>query len=185
MTLSALGIFSAAGAGGAPAGAYELISTSIGTGSTDSITFNTSTLASTYRHLQLRITGQTLLGNTQVNVRFNGDTAGNYSYQVLYGNGLQVLNAGLANATFMFAGNTAFSSNTMVVGTVIDILDPFSTTKNKTIKSLYGSVGPNEVGFTTGNWRNTSAVSSITVYAAFGGANFTSASRFSLYGIRG
>jgi hypothetical protein len=184
MTLSALGIFSAAGAGGVQ-GDYELISTSFGTGSSDTVTFNVSGLGSTYRHLQLRVTGQTLLGDTGLNLRFNSDTASNYSYHILYGNGSSVLSTGLANQSFVYSGRTAFSSNSSAGASVIDILDAFSTSKNKTVRSLYGTTATNEIGLASGAWRNTAAITSITLYAAFATANFTTASRFSLYGIRG
>jgi hypothetical protein len=167
---------------GIPIPAYELITTTIGTGSSDTITFDVTGLGSIYKHLQLRATGQTTVGNSKVNVRFNGDTGSNYSHHLLRGDGLNVLQSATSNATFIFVGNTAVS--TQVVGAVIDVMDPFSSTKNTTIKSLYGSVGPNEVGLASGIWRNTATVNSITIYAADAGRNFTSASRFSLYGVR-
>jgi hypothetical protein len=185
MTLSALGIFSAAGAGGGVAlSDYELISTTFGTGSSDTLTLDVSGLTQ-YKHLQLRMVGLTTLGNTEFRMRWNADTATNYSWHLLYGNGSSVLSTAGATVNSMFVGNTGFSSNNAPGVAVVDILDAYSTTKNKTFRSLFGSRDANILGLSSGSWRNTNALTSITIFAAFGGANFTTSSRFSLYGIKG
>ena len=68
---------------------------------------------------------------------------------------------------------------------VIDILDAYSTTKNKTIRSLNGlSGGEVAIRLSSGTWRNTNAVTSITLFDG-DGANLVTGSRFSIYGIRG
>jgi hypothetical protein len=74
-------------------------------------------------------------------------------------------------------------STTIPAAFVCDILDPFETTKNKTIRSLAGYGSGGNVNLYSGLWINTSALTSITILASSG--NFASASRFSLYGIKG
>jgi hypothetical protein len=64
---------------------------------------------------------------------------------------------------------------------VIDILDPFETTKNKTIRGLTGA--NTVVSLSSTFWNFTTAVSSIEL-SAFSATNFLVGSRFSLYGIK-
>ena len=195
MTLSALGIFSAAGAGGAPAGAYQLISTTILTGTQGSVSFDVSTLASTYRHLQLRV-----VPKTNENVVISGlrirlgsptaDSGTNYASHQLFGNNNAVSSSGNPNETWMFAGTSAGANATgnAFHASVIDLLDAFSSTKFTTMRALYGnpeSTAANSVvGLNSGVWRNTAAVQTIQLLST-GGASFVSGSRFSLYGIQG
>jgi hypothetical protein len=82
MSLFPLGILSAAGAGGVGA-TYELIESQILGSNQSSITFSSlATYASTYKHLQIRAAGKgsgNSFEETNVNLRFNGDTGSNYS----------------------------------------------------------------------------------------------------------
>jgi hypothetical protein len=187
MTLSALGIFSAAGAGGAPAFSsdYELIETAIVSGtSTSSITFSSlGTYSSTYKHLQIRMTTRdtrTSNGQNLSLLRFNSDSGANYSSHQLFAIG----SAGEANTTFIYGGYNSTDANTTgnFAGSVIDILDPFSTTKNKTTRTLTGTA-TNNIRLLSGNWRNTAPVTSIQLVAD--SFNYVAGSRFSLYGIKG
>jgi hypothetical protein len=187
MTLSALGIFSAAGAGGV-AGDYELISTSIISGtSTTSVVFDVSTLASTYRHLQIRALARTSSTSAFLNLRLNGDSASNYGWHLLRGDGSSVTSAAGSSQPEIFLPRTTGSSETANTfgAYVVDILDSFSTTKNKTIRNLSGSSSSpySEITLTSGHWRNTASLTSVTFLA--GGGNLVAGSRFSLYGIRG
>jgi hypothetical protein len=65
-----------------------------------------------------------------------------------------------------------------------DVLDPYSTTKNKTIRSLNGNIDQSFIFLWSGLWMDTSSLTSITL-SSQNAANFVSGSRFSLYGIRG
>ena len=178
-----------AGAGGV-AGDYELIETTILGSTTASVTFSSlATYASDYKHLQIRLTARTTRVETGANIilRLNGDTASNYNWHLLLGTGSSVLSLAGANQTYMFgawvaAANT--TANSYGVG-VIDFLDSYSTTKNKTIRSLNGhAASENNIRLTSGAWRNTNAISSITLLDGDGG-NLVAGSRFSLYGSRG
>jgi hypothetical protein len=68
---------------------------------------------------------------------------------------------------------------------VIDILDAYSTTKNKTMRTLNGlSGGEVNIRVGSGLWRNTNAITSVTIFDA-DSTNLVTGSRFSIYGIKG
>jgi hypothetical protein len=120
-------------------------------------------------------------------MRLNSDTAANYSYHALFARGSSVVStSGTSTNEMWMAVDAAYSGLTANAFTaaVTDILDSFSTSKNKTIRTFYGhSANEHSVGLVSGSWRNTSSVSSITVIP-FQGTAFVTGSRFSIYGIR-
>jgi hypothetical protein len=182
MALFPLGILSAGGAGGET---YELISTSLITTNTASVSFDVSSLASTYRHLQLRVVGRDSAATDESTyfLRLNSDTTNaNYNYHGLVGLGSSVISfSATAGITLPIAGANQTANS--FIGSVYDILDPFSTTKNKTIRGLGGHTALiNRIALVSGLWRNTNSVTNITLASV---ANFVSGTRFSLYGIRG
>jgi len=193
MTLSALGIFSAAGAGGGVSlSDFELIETQIlGSAQASVIFSNLNNYSSTYKHLQIRATVRTNRGANEdiLAVRFNGDTGSNYGGHYLYGTGSTVASGETFAGgpyTYIYSNFVAAGNNTAnaFAGVVIDFLDAYSTSKNKTIRVAFGSPGGNLVGLGSGLWRNTNAISSITLFPAIG-SSLNATSRFSIYGIKG
>jgi hypothetical protein len=188
MTLSALGIFSAAGAGGLVAASdYELIESTILTSAAASVTFSSlGTYSSTYKHLQVRWTARaTTTGSFQINLRFNGSSTG-YANHRVFGTGTGRFSSGeSANPEIRLLN--AFSNTSVAsafTGGVLDLLDSYSTTKNKTIRTLYGQRdGLESISFVSGLWENTSSTTSLSFTAVSN--NFAIGSRFSLYGIKG
>jgi hypothetical protein len=176
-----------AGSGGAVEPAYELISTTILDTTTASVTFSSlGDYSSTYKHLQIRLSAkQSSTGYGEFRLRFNSDTGSNYSNHHLAGNGSSVSSAGQASQTSARAGWLVRNSvaNIFSVG-VVDILDAYSTTKNKTFRSLAGGpdTGSREIYFGSGAYFSTASVTTITITPD---QNFLAGSRFSLYGIRG
>ena len=179
-----LGTFSQGAAGGGAA--FESIATATGNGSVTSLDFNS--ISSSYQHLQLRCIFQRN-GGTQLDVglRFNSDTGSNYSMHSLSGDGSAVAAAGSANTSYINAGIGSGTSTSNIYGVAImDILDYASTTKNKTVRTFTGVDKNNTEGSVklySGVWRNTNAITSITIYT-FGDAINTN-STFALYGIKG
>lgn len=173
-----LGFWAAAGAGGgAAAGAYELISTTLGT---SPLTF--SSIPSTYKHLQLRIV-QRSSGSTQF-IRFNGDTGSNYVRHELRGNGTNVTSSASTAQTYIAPGFVVNSGGTPSgahSAFIIDILDYASTTNNKTVRMFGGGLDDADkyIALNSGLWLSTAAINSIGLTYA------TSTSRFSLYGVKG
>ena len=162
---------------------FELISTTILGTAAASVTFsNLGDYASKYKHLQIRSTGLwTTSGAETMRMRLNGDTGSNYNDHRLVGNGSSVFSSAGTNTTGMYAG---FIPSSQFGASVIDILDAYSTTKNKTIRTFVGAVSAvNEIQIASGAFRNTASITSITILVASG--NIATGSRFSLYGIKG
>ena len=191
------GILSAAGAGGVAGGDYELIETTILGSAASSVTFSSlDTYASTYKHLQIRAMVRASASTDRVNGswRMNGDSGNNYAAHHMIGTGSTIAvsaltsqnraNRALGDATVPAATATANNFGAIVV----DFLDVFSTTKNKTSRTLSGQVNASNprVGFCSGVWFNTAAATSITLLTddSGGGYNWVAGSRFSLYGLR-
>ena len=183
MSLFPLGILSAAGAGGV-AGDFELITSTILGSAQSSVVFDVSSFASTYKHLQIRATARKSNTDNSQLIRLNGDTASNYALHYLWGNGSTVQSAGSGGQSsitnFPFAGSN-FTANAFGAY-VIDILDAYSTTKNKTVRQL-SALSNIEIQLASGFWNNTSSLTSISLGTTSG--DLVSGSRFSLYGIKG
>ena len=170
---------------------YESIATvTVGTGGSNTITF--SSIASTYSHLQIRYISRSTRasGSDSISFRFNGDSGSNYARHFLYGDGSSA-GAGSTTSDTMSncaigAGNSAGAS--MFGGGVVDILDYTSTAKNKTIRTLSGADingSGGDLRFSSGLWFATpAAITSITLYAQGGAADFQQYSTFALYGIK-
>jgi hypothetical protein len=189
MALFPLGILSAAGAGDLPA--YELVSTTLITTNTASVVFDTSSLGSTYRHLQIRAVARTSNSDNNgfLGLRINGDTTSNYNEHYLYQDLANSIATSFNGAfTSAFAAPVSANSNVSNAfgGFVMDILDFASTTKNTTSRSLGGFAGAagSEHRLSSGLHRSTAAVSSITIFERAYSGNLMAGSRFSLYGIR-
>jgi hypothetical protein len=68
---------------------------------------------------------------------------------------------------------------------LVDVIDYADTTKNKTIRAMYGldvNGGASEIDLNSVLWMSTTAINRIDIFA---GTNFTSGSSFALYGIKG
>lgn len=175
--------------GAESAGAFELISTTILGSSATSVAF--TSIPSTYKHLQIRASARTdrALGVDSFTLRLNSDSANNYYSHLLFGNGSAVTATSLGANNIIYAGRTTDSSNTAnaFAQNLVDILDYALTTKNKTIRSLFGADtvgGYPWQGIHSGVWNSTAAITRIDVLPGVG-PNFVTGSRFSLYGIKG
>lgn len=167
-------------------GAYDSIASLTVDASAD-LTVTFSSIPATYKHLQLRAVVTSASDSFPVLLRLNSDTGSNYSYHYVAGQGSVVASGGGTSQTSIItAGNYARLLNpTNPWAFVIDILDYADTNKYKTARVLHGADynGSGEINLTSGNWRNTAAVSTITMSMASSG--FTQYSSFALYGIKG
>jgi hypothetical protein len=187
MSLLPLGLLSQGG--GAAAGSYELISTTLLGGNQSSVTF--SSIVSTYSHLQIRMSVKSdrAFAFDNMQMRFNSDSGSNYASHWLYSNNSTIVPdyESSTNRIIVARVPDAAANANEFGASVIDIADYKSTTKNKVIKSLYGSNTSTSYpysGMHTGAWFSTAAITSITLLPV-SGTNFTANSRFSLYGIKG
>jgi hypothetical protein len=158
---------------------------------TQTLTF--SSIPQTFTHLQLRgFVQQTraTYGISDGYIQFNSDSANNYSWHQLYGNGVSAISYGAASTSRIDIADGQWGSSTG--GTfgvsITDILDYANTSKFKTTRTLNGVDINGEIasfggraGLLSGNWRSTSAITSMTVVAANG--NYIAGTRFDLYGI--
>jgi len=179
---------------GVAIGDFESISTvTVGT-ATPTVTF--SSIPATFTHLQIRASLQTVRATYPLNKifwRFNSDTASNYSSHSVFGDGASATSS--SENTTAISGFDNFSTNTgnssEVYGVLImDILDYANTNKYKTSRALSGfdvngtiATYGGRVGLTSGNWRSTSAITSVT-FTVDNAANFTADSSFALYGVK-
>ena len=180
---------------GAVAGDFESISTvTVGAGGQATITF--SSIPSTYKHLQVRAISRTNRGTFGIDsilFRVNNDAGSNYSKHALYGDGSSATSINdLSSTGFDISACTSTTVPTTTVGVmVVDILDYTNTNKYKTIRvlggvDLNGTIGGvgGRISLLSGNWRNSSAISTITMTPIYG-TTFVQHSQFALYGIRG
>lgn len=175
----------------APSGAYDSIATTtVGAGGSSSITF--SSIPSGYTHLQVRYlarTARVATGDT-LKLQINSDSGANYNGHYLYGNGTSALAGSYgASSGFYYAGalTAASSTSNTFAGGVIDLLDYADTNKFKTGRILSGNdmnTTDGTVFFTSGLWRSTSAITSITL-TNDSATNFAQYSQFALYGVKG
>ena len=174
-------------------GAYDSIATTtVGSGGASFVEF--TSIPSTYTHLQVRISSRSPYSSTvefdSLTLRVNGDTANNYSYHGLKGNGSAAsIDTGNTNS-FNKLGeqvDDAYSAS-IFTGFVIDLLDYANTSKYKTFRSLGGADtnGAGSVALYSGLWQSTSAVTSLRFYSGTGLARgFNEYTKFALYGIKG
>jgi len=175
---------------------YQSIATyTVGSGGSANVEF--TSISSSFKHLQIRSITRTDRGtysSDRFNINFNSDTGSNYSYHTLDTNGGGTVGAGYgASEAFIDISMTTGSAATgsIFTGTVIDILDYANTSKYKSVKGLSGfdnNTGDANlqgyVSFSSGNWMNTNAITSIKLTPRYG-TNFVQYSQFALYGIKG
>ena len=162
---------------------YESIASSTaGSGGVATITF--SSIASTYKHLQVRFIAAGT-GSAYLAMNFNSDTGANYTRHRLQGNGSSASADGTTGITEVrLFGSPGLPVSSNFAAGVIDILDYSNTNKYKTVRNLAG-VETNSTGnieLTSSVWLNTSAITSLTFSVS--GGNLSQYSSFALYGIK-
>jgi hypothetical protein len=149
-------------------------------GAVSSITF--SNIPTTYTDLVIagsyQFTGAIL---DDFYLRFNSNTATNYSWTWMRGNGSVTLSQRGSNKTAIQIGVV---SSTTVQNQIIQIQNYYNTTNSKSLLSRN-----NNASFATyahsGLWRQSSAITSVTLaYLGAANAYFNTLSTFTLYGIK-
>lgn len=189
------GVIASGISGNLSTNSYESIATITVGSATGSITF--SSIPSTYTHLQIRCISQIGSGNGNqvMSWNFNGDTTiSNYRTHYLSGIG----NTSVSSGDYSTLGNilgaqTASPSgySTSIFGVaIIDILDYANTNKYKVTRALTGfdtnnaSSSPGSLWYSSGLWRSTSAINSITIKDYASSLNLNQYSSFALYGVK-
>jgi len=174
-------------------GGYDALATVIvPSGGLSSIVF--SNIPAGYKHLQIRAiyrTNAAFAGTLDMWMRFNSDTGSNYSRHVIQGNGAAVAAGANTTQTRIPFGNAipgASSTANTYGSAVIDILDYASTTKNKTVRGLYGAQDNTtnteyRIQLNSGLWYATpTAITSITLLSELN--DLVQYSSFALYGVK-
>lgn len=177
-------------------GYFSIASGVVDSGESATITF--SSIPSSYKHLQLRISAKSTYSYSvdDAYLQFNGDTGNNYGSHNYYGaspfsSSIQV---NQSTTTNKINWGQAGGMGTTAVGQwglcVIDILDYAGTSIKKSLRATSGmstesqpsaSIG-GRVGNTVGSWNSTAAINQITLTAP-AGRPFNQYSSFALYGI--
>lgn len=156
---------------------YEAIATqTLGTAAA-SVTF--SSISGAYTDLIL-VAAAIGTGDLQIYGRVNGDSGSNYSNTFLAGNGTSASSIRQSNVT-SFQGDYYLAVSADGGLTTYNFMNYSNTTTYKTIlaRSGLGNKGTNAI---VNLWRNTAAISSITLTTSAN--NFAIGSTFSLYGIK-
>lgn len=160
---------------------YSLIASNVLGSNATSVTF--SSIPATFTDLVLVINAKndTLTNNE---IRFNGDTATNYSITALYGNGSTAASTRETNNAYgsidmnAYMGTSDFSYNN-----IIQIMDYANTTTYKTYLTRANSVSYG-LDAIVGLWRSTAAINSLSILTTTGTRNYITGSSFRLYGIQ-
>ena len=164
-------------------GVFESIATTTLSTSAASVTF--SSIAGTYKHLQLRITAGNSV-SAYMGMVVNSDTGSNYAFHRLSGDGATAdANASTSRADMILTGAGGMATTANVFGGfIVDILDYANTNKYKTVRCLngYDANGSGSMNLSSNVWLNTAAITSLTLSST---SNFRQYSSFALYGIKG
>jgi len=176
----------ASGATGSKQSSYESIATLT---PTSGYTTSFSSIPATYKHLQLRIHWMTSASTgSGMYLQFNSDTGNNYARHRLGGDTSSASAAGTANADIaevMAAFGFSSVGATTPRVSIIDLVDYSSTTKNKTMKAFVGfdsNSTSSMVGLYSAVWRDTSAITDISINTF---QPFATGTSIALYGIKG
>ncbi len=189
MSFILLGILNSQAAEAGAASSYDLLETTLITTNTASVTFSNLNTYTDYKHLQIRYTARGSGGSDQIDLRFNGLTAANYSTLRLRGTGVSAQTSGSSSASsvsFERAMTTNSSGSNRFAAGTLEFIDFSNSNKRPMVRGLYGLAADppgNTITLRQGLYSVAQAITSIQLIA--GGDNFVSGSRFSLYGIIG
>jgi hypothetical protein len=146
---------------------------------TNTLTFSLSGISG-YTDLRVVIDAAVTSSADNVCFRYNSDTGSNYSRTGMAGNGSSALSARSSNVTFNEIDYYGYLETTRSV-IYADIMNYSNSTTFKTVLGR-SSNAANGTGATVGLWRNTAAITSLTIFTK-ASINFAVGSTFSLYGI--
>jgi hypothetical protein len=158
------------------ASTYTPIATTTLGSNTNTVTF--SSIASTYTDLVLVMSVKNTSGSFYDNLlQFNSDTASNYSWTRISGNGTAATSARGTSQTSIQAG----WGGTNPATTIVSLQNYSNATTYKTCLVRTNDVDAVTAAY-AGLWRSTSAINRIDILA-YSGTNFITGSTFTLYGI--
>ena len=158
---------------------YEKIATTT-VSNTSTVTVTLSSISSNYTDLVMVFRGG--CDNSSMRMQFNSDTGSNYSVTLMSGNG------SLARSTrqssqdaILIAG--AYAYQTVTSNTITQIQNYSNTTTYKTALSR-NNEGTGATEAFVGTWRNTAAITTISLTAINATGFWFNGSKVTLYGIK-
>lgn len=152
----------------------KIASQSVSGSSTTNVTF--SSISGSYTDLFFSINAK-LAASNNISLRFNSDTASNYSYTYMFGSGSAASSGVATNTTYIYGGSTSTADyDTHLIN--INSYSNTSTNKTALIQSGVTTIGSSAW---IGMWRSTSAITSVDI--SFLGNIISAGSTFTLYGI--
>ena len=165
-----------------PTPTYDLIEEQVLSSAALSVTFGSGgTLTQAYKDLIIEARVTNSVGNTFFQLRFNGDTATNYSVTTILGNGSSAIsNRGTNDTAINWYSDPSTNGLALIYA---NIMSYTRANVNKTVL-IRGNDYTTYVGARVGLWRKTpEAITSITVLQSNG--NFGTGSVFRLWGVSG
>jgi hypothetical protein len=165
---------------------YILISSNVLSTTAASVTF--SAIPSTYTDLVLRYSARNDDTTTILGVRFNGDTATNYSTTILRGNGSSASSLSYNTTRTQLFEQDGVEPSTMTANTFVNAeiyIPSYLASQNKPSSNFTVTEDNSTTSFISAIanlWRNTAAITSINLYS--NGGNLVAGSSFYLYGIK-
>jgi len=161
-----------------------------------SITLGTATAAVTFSSIPQTYTdlicvmegrGSRADFDDEVKIQLNSDTASNYSTTILSGSGSAAASSRASNAAFIIGRITSASATASNRSNMIININNYSNATTYKTVLLRLNEPPSGgadygVGLHAGLWRNTAAITTLTLTTANG--NFNSGCTFNLYGIQ-
>jgi hypothetical protein len=158
---------------------YVALATNTLSSAAASVTF--SSISGSYTDLVLVCAVVSSTTADDIWLRYNSDTASNYSWTNLSGNGTTAISDRFSSQTYFRITRNGYTSTTLPTNHIINIQNYSNTTTKKTslVRSNNSAIGTDAV---VGLWGATpAAISTILVSMASG--NFATGSTFTLYGI--
>jgi hypothetical protein len=150
------------------------------------VVFDVSGLGNQFRHLRLEcVTKSNRAAETEaLGLTFNNDFGANYAFHQLGTFAGTISSSASTSRNTLELGSCGASDSSRYFPSSIDILDAFSTNKNKVVRCFQGIPLPtfSNCGIASGLWMSTAAITSIRFQQVIG-TEFLQHSRFSLYGV--
>ena len=159
---------------------YDLIASQTLASAASSITF--SSIAASWTDLRI-VFNVTAVSTDNLYVRYNGDTASNYSITELWGGNASTGSLTTSNATFLYITDKGSITTTPALY-AFDIFSYAGSAYKTTLWNIAND--RNGSGYSTlgvGLWRSTSAITSVNLYSP-GGSNLAAGTTAQLYGIK-
>jgi hypothetical protein len=154
----------------------KIASTTLGS-TASSVTL--SSIPATYTDLVLVVNAK---GTAAANpgLRFNSDSATNYSSTVINGNGVTAISFRYTSTDTLFSHNAGAAMSGTWTSFIANIQNYSNTTTYKTALNRYNT--STELDGCVGLWRSTAAITSVTVVTSTN--SYDIGSSFTLYGIK-